>query len=503
MRVARRDTARIKCTVSISLKRTTERLVFFVIGAAVLGACSSSHPTTIAVTHVTVIDATGAAPQPESAVVVSDGRISAVGPTGRIAIPPDAKVVNGSGKFLIPGLADMHIHLTGAGEPTGSREFIIPLLVANGITTVRDMGGKVEYLMQLRHEIDKGERMGPQIFFTGPYLDGNPPSFQPSIVVQTAAEGLAAVNNVQSEGVDLIKVQSRLQPEAYYAIAREAQKQGIRFVGHVPDAISPAAASDAGQASIEHLTGVLLSCSTREEELRRRELTPLPAGESEQQALARNRAWIRDLLDSYSQEKAEGLIRKFAANQTWQVPTFPTLVHMGFVTPETDLGNDPRMKYVPPNVRQIWEQGRKAQLEHRSAQDFAQRAEIVRKSIEIVGRMNAAGVPIMAGTDAAAPNVFPGSSLYEDLNFLAEAGLTPLQALQAATAKPAEFLGHGAQQGTIEVGKRADLVLLDANPLEDIHNTQRIRAVIVNGRLLERSKLDSLLAGVEKFASAH
>jgi imidazolonepropionase-like amidohydrolase len=424
-----------------------------------------------------------------------------LGPSVSTPIAHNAKIIDGSGKFLIPGLADMHIHLTGAGEPGGSREFIIPLLIANGITTIRDMGGKVEFLSDLRAEIHSGRRLGPQIFFTGPYLDGNPPSFQPSIVVQTASEAVTAVQELKREGVDFIKVQSRLLADPYYAIAREAKKQEIRFVGHVPDSITAAAASDAGQASIEHLTGVLLGCSTREQELRQRQLQPVPL--HEEQALARERVWTKDLLDSYSPQLAESLTQKLAANRTWQVPTFPTLVHLGYVTPETDLRNDPRLKYVPLKVRQFWEQGGKEQLDHHNAEDFAQRAESVRRFLEIVGKMNATGVPIMAGTDAAAPNVFPGSALHEDLAYLVEAGLTPMQALQSATTKPAEFLHRNAEQGTVEIGKPADLVLLDANPLDDIRNTQRIRAVIINGKLLDRRDLDALLAEVEQYAASH
>ena len=248
---------------------------------------------------------------------------------------------------------------------------------------------------------------------------------------------------------------------------------------------------------------MLLGCSTREAELRRRSVAPEKPGESHEETLAKDRVGTKDLLGSYSDELAERLIQKFAANRTWQVPTFPTLVHLGFVTPDTDLGNDPRLKYVPEKVRENWQEGRKAELAGSDSTDFAQRAEIIRRYLEIVGKMNQAGVPIMAGTDAAAPNVFPGSSLHEDLAYLVQAGLTPMQALQAATARPAEFLGRSAQQGSVTVGKRADVVLLDANPLDDIHNTTRIRAVILNGKLLERSDLDKLLAGVEQFASKH
>jgi hypothetical protein len=378
---------------------------------------------------------------------------------------------------------------------------MLPLLVANGITTVRDMGGRVDFLKGLRSEIESGKRPGPQIFFTGPYLDGEPPAFQPSIIVRNRSDAAAAVRQLKSEGVDFIKVQSRLNREGYFAIAEECRAQGMRFVGHVPDTVSALEASQAGQASIEHLTGVLVATSTREDGLRSEQLAPGPANESMDAAVERGRAWQRELLGSLSTQKADALVQEFVRNQTWQVPTFPTLVHMGFLTPETDLGNDARLKYVPSKLRAIWEQGRKAQFEHRDATDFALRAEIVRRSLEVVGRMNAAGVAIMAGTDAAAPNVFPGFSLHEDLFFLVRAGLTPMQAMQAATLKPAEFLGRSEEQGSIGVGKRADLVLLDANPLEDIRNTQKIRAVVLNGKLLERGDLDGLLARAERFAA--
>lgn len=488
------------------MSKSTARSAFaflLVIACVVLISCSSPRPPALAFTHVTVIDGTGARPKIDFTVIVEGSRIAAVSASTSTSIPRNATVMDGSGEFLIPGLADMHIHLTGAGEPTGSREFIIPLLIANGITTVRDMGGSVEALKQLREEINSGKRLGPQIFFTGPYLDGNPPSFQPSIVVQNAAEATAAVDELKKEGVDFIKVQSRLQPGPYYAIARESKKQEIRFVGHVPDSITATDASNAGQSSIEHLTGVLLDCSTREDELRQRQLAPPPKHETKSQANARDRQWTKDLLDSYSQERTDKLIQTFLANQTWQVPTFPVLVHIGFLTPETDLKNDPKMKYVPQKTQEVWQLGRDEQIDHRSAEEFTLRAEAIQRLLQIAGKMNAAALPIMAGTDSTAPNVIPGFSLHEDLAYLVRAGLTPLQALKTATTRPAEFLHVTAEQGTIVAGKRADLVLLDANPLEDIHNTEKIRAVILDGRLLDRHDLDALLTEVEQFASSH
>jgi len=243
-------------------------------------SCSAPRKSDLAITHVTVIDATGAALQQEMTVVITDEHIAAFGPSSSMMVPRGARVINASGKFLIPGLADMHVHLTGAGEPAGSREFILPLLLANGVTTVRDMGGNVEDLLRLRNEVASGIRPGPQIFFTGPYLDGDPPAYQPSIVVKSATEARAGVDRLAIQGVDFIKTQSRLNREAYFAIADESRQLHIRFVGHVPDRVSASEASQAGQASIEHLTGILLACSSKEEQLRRARFEPDPGNET-------------------------------------------------------------------------------------------------------------------------------------------------------------------------------------------------------------------------------
>jgi len=341
-----------------------------VAACSMIWSCSAPRKPVLAITHVTVIDATGAPPQQDMTVVIIDERVTSLGASSSTAIPRGAQVVNATGKFLIPGLADMHAHLTGAGEPRGSREFIIPLLLANGITTVRDMGGNVEDLARLRIEIASGIRLGPQIFFTGPYLDGDPPAYQPSIVVKTAGEARAAVDRLAIEGVDFIKTQSRLNREAYFAIAEESKLLHIRFAGHVPDRVSALEASSAGQASIEHLTGILLACSSKEEELRGARFAPDPPNETPAQAHARDREWRRKLLDTYSPQKAKALLEAFVKNGTWQVPTFPIMVHLGFVTPRTDLWRDRRMQYVPQNVRKIWVQGLHAQLDNYSEPDF-------------------------------------------------------------------------------------------------------------------------------------
>lgn len=471
-------------------------IAFFVVAAlCALNACKKPANSFLAIAHVTVIDMTGAPPAPDQTVLIEKEKIVTIGPSKSVAIPSGARVVEGSGKFLIPGLADMHVHLTGAGEPEGSRNFILPLLVANGITTVRDMGGYLDWLVPLRKEIEEGKRIGPRMVFAGPYLDGEPPAFEPAMIVTNRDDAEAAVLWLKQRNVDFVKVQSNLSREAYFSIAHFAKEQNIQFAGHVPDRVTAFEAADAGQRSIEHLTNVLRGCSTTEPELMRTQFR--------NSGRAGELAWPRELLDTYSEANAARLIAKFRDRQTWQTPTLILLRDVAFPSADSDLAADPRTKYVPRKLLATWNESYAQQINGATPAQFSIHNALLEKSLAMVGQMQKGGVRILSGTDSAAPYVFPGFSLHEELVLLVKAGLTPMEALAAATQNPAEFLGRLDSQGTIAVGKNADLVLLDANPLDDIRNTQKIRAVILRGKLLDRSALDELLIDVEKFAVAN
>jgi imidazolonepropionase-like amidohydrolase len=474
------------------------------MGASVwLWSCSNPGPSALAITNVTLIDGTGSLPQPDMTVVVADWQVVAIAPSKSANIPRHEQILDATGKFLVPGLADMHVHLTGSGEPTGSREFILPLLLANGITTVRDMGGYLESLTPLRREIEEGKRLAPEILFAGPYLDGNPPSFQPSLVVSNSTEAAESVHTLVRRGVDFIKVQSILGREAYFSIAEVCRTENITFVGHVPDGVTAAEASDAGQKSIEHLTGVLRACSSDEPRLMREQIRNGNEKETPAWSHARELALQRELLQTYSDKAAAKLIAKFARNQTWQTPTLILLRNVAFPTPENDPSADPLARYVPRTLMEKWQIARQGRTNAATKQEFALGKALLQKSIQLLGKMQSEGVPILAGTDTGAPWIFPGSALHEELALLVKAGLTPMQALQAATKNPADFLGKPGRKGTVEPGQAANLLLLDANPLDDIHNTQRIRAVILHGKLLDRPTLDKVLSSVEKFATTH
>lgn len=442
--------------------------------------------SSVAFVHVNVIDATGTPPQSDMTVIVEGARITNVARSAGISIPKNARVIDARGKYLIPGLWDMHVHeIFGAWLPKD--EEVIPLLfVANGITGVRDMGGDLEPLKQWRDAIAAGQMIGPRMVISGPMLDGPVPQFPSSYPVKDAADGRKAVDELKNAGADFIKIQSLIPSDGYFAAAEEAKKQGIVFVGHVPDAVRAVDASNAGQKSIEHLTGVFEACSTVEDEVMKK-----PRGPGRGRFLA-----------TYDPDRAKALIVLFVKNQTWQIPTL-YWERGEWLIEQTNSGPDPLEKYAPAAwKKRTWPMFTSDITKHWSSDPLPDRERFVQKELEMVGQMNSAGVPLLAGTDTAAGvRVYPGFSLHDELGLLVQAGLTPMQALQTATINPARFFGF-ADTGTIAVGKWADLVLLDANPLDDIANTKKIESVVLAGRYFSRADLDGLLNRVEHAAAA-
>ena len=321
-----------------------------------------------------------------------------------------------------------------------------------------------------------------------PIIDGPQPIWPNSISVRDEAEGRKAVTKVKKWGADLVKVYSLLPREAYFGIADEARKQGIPFEGHVPFTVSAAEASDAGQKSIEHMTGVVLACSDKEEELRS-ELVQVNS------PAARARADAR-ALETFSAKKEAELFARFIKNGTWQCPTM-TVRRSNAYQDDPNFRNDERLKFIPRQNLERWGM----RMGNRGGGSYAAAKRQFQKEAEVIGDMRRAGVPLLAGTDTGNPFCFPGFSLHDELALLVKAGLTPAESLRAATLNPAKFFGLDQTLGTIEKGKLADLVLLEANPLEDIRNTQKIDAVIMNGRFYDRKALDKMLSQAQTLAN--
>jgi amidohydrolase family protein len=473
---------------------------------------TDSRLPSIVLTRVTVIDATGAPPKPDMTLIISGNRIAELGKAKDVRVPEGAQVVDGAGKYLIPGLWDMHWHSAISEE--GTREFFFPLAVANGVTGVRDLFGDclkgcedlvdIQVINKWRKEAKEGKLLAPRIVAASQIVDGAKPVFPQFLSVGDAAEARQVVTTFKQRGVDFIKVYSLLGRDAYFALADEAKRQRIPFAGHVPIYVRAIEATDAGQKSIEHMD-FSSAFSTREAELMREMAEEIEKAKETRIedlfTLSFYKMLDRHLIkiaDSFDRQKVATLVERFNKNETWFCPTL--VIHRADAFhDESEYTNDARLKYVTAAEKKEWaETGRFRRLPPKEHADLKRAFSVF---LQIVGTMRRAGAQFLAGTDVSNSFLYPGFSLHDELALFVRAGFTPMEALQTATSNPAKYLGLSDSLGTIEKGKIADLVLLEANPLEDIRNTRRLAAVILNGRLLNRTALDKLLVDVEAAAS--
>lgn len=484
-----------------------QRVLVF-IASVLLGACdfgqsaATDQADTWFIEDVSVIDVRSGTVLPHQSVVIRGSKISSVGPSTDVIIPDGATSINGSGKFLIPGLWDMHIHTS---DDTETRNAILPLLIANGVTGARSMsadchtedtqwidecGPTINDVNKWREEIGLGSLVGPRLVASSFYTEG-PDRVEDSSVDNpgTAEHARAYAQLMNDRGVDLVKVYSGLNRDAYFALADEARSLGLEFGGHVPLTVRASEASDAGQSTIEHITGFLEECSTEEETLRPRLITNYSGNAASQFWLV-----LMELADSFDEGRCSQLYTHLAANGTWHVPTLST---EGFS--RASWRDDPRLTYVPRIEVELWEG-----LEDNYYEGLDNFEETLQphyeKAFKITGGTYRAGVPMMAGSDAGDYGVIWGFSLHDELRHMVEAGLSDADALRAATLNPAIYSSMEDQLGTIEAGKLADIVLLNANPLEDISNTRAIEMVVANGRVFQQSAIDGLLRNVAAYA---
>jgi len=457
------------------------------------GTPATPQGSPIYITHVTVIDTATGKESRDRTVVLSGDRIAEEKPGNKAKPTTGAKVVDGKGKYLIPGLWDMHVH-------TWFEPSTYPLYIANGVTGVRDMagppapfilGGKAPDADTFRSELAAKPVVAPHFHLASAVIDGYPMIWPGSIEVNTPGEARKVVDEQARAGADFLKVYSRLSREAYFAIIEESRRQNIPVEGHLPDLITAWEGSDARQKSFEHLIGIALACSSREEELRPKMAAATP---KERVRLTRE-AWA-----GYSEAKCERLFRKFKENGTWQVPTLTVLRSMALLNDER-FRRDDRLRFFGGHYRDLLGAKDDPRFKTFTAEDFAIQRELFAHNQKLVGAMFRAGVPMLAGTDAANPFCFPGFSLHDELALLVESGLTPLAALQAATLNAAVFMEATDRYGSVAPGKVADLVLLDADPLKDIHNTARISEVFFSGKEFDRAALDQILKDAESAAA--
>jgi len=462
------------------------RAIFLLI----FGLAPAGFAQTLVFEHATVIDATGAPPKKDFTVVVQEGRIVSVKPQNEPIA--GAAVIDATGKYLIPGLWDMHVHIT-------SPEIVFPLLIANGITGVREMySGASLALVRQWALLPEAPRMFAPGFIDGPLMGGGG-TWPDAFAVANAGQARLAVRVLKARGASFLKVYNSVPRDAFFALADEARAAGIPFAGHVPEEVSPLEASAAGMRSQEHLNDILLNCSTREAELRAERVATMYDPKISGEQRLRLLAWpmLGGLVDTYDVKKAATLFNAFVKNGTWQTPTLAILD--GFAHElDAEFINDPRRRFVPKAWTANWDPRVIYYLRDLSPAAYEVLHQRMRMLLtryrKLVGDMHRAGVELLAGTDTNPFNpVLPGWGLHQELALLAESGLTPMEALQTATRNPARYFGILDETGTIEEGKSADLVLLDADPLEDIQNTQKIAGVMSKGHYYSRSDLDAML----------
>ena len=448
---------------------------------------------TLTITNATVIDVTSGALQRGMSVVVDGNRITSVAPAASIR-SAKGQIVDAKGMYVIPGLWDMHTHAYFGWPAEFGDTYVLPLFIANGVTGIRDMGSDLDAVLRARSEVAAHRLVGPRMVVSGPMLDGPTVTFDASIAISTPDDGRKAVAMLKSRGVDFIKVQSGVPRDAYAAIADEAKRRKIDFEGHVPDAIRASEAVTAGQRTFEHLIGIF-EASTPDEDafLRRR----YGAGKDS----AHNKS-LAALLDRYDARREAQIIDLLARNNVWQCPTLfwergQWLVDVIDFTKDPDLAFTPRTwidKKYPSSAKSI--------AASMDTDPLAVRRRFVDHELDIVRKLNAAKVPFLAGTDTpAGVDVTPGISLHLELQRFVAAGFTPLQALQTATINPARFLRRTSELGSVQAGRLADLVILRANPLENIANTRSIAGVVADGRYWSASDIGALREKLKAIAA--
>ncbi len=438
----------------------------------------SAHPpcgegpteTVTAFVDVTVIPMDRERKVPGQTVLVRGERIVEIGPVARVKLPDGGVRVDGQGKFLIPGLAEMHAHLPGGQASDTEVERTLFLYVAGGITTVRGMLGHPRHL-GLRERTARGELLGPTIYTSGPSLNGNS-------IPTPAAAAKAAVEQKQA-GYDFLKIHPGVSREAFDTLVATAHRVGIPFAGHVPEDVGLARALEARYATIDHLDGYI--------EAMLREGSPVSASESA--------FFGMNLGEQLDESKLSGLVEATRRAGVWNVPTEVLLENLTVAGSSRELARRPEMRFVSPQTLAQW-----AGVKDGIVAETGSTPESVRRMIEtrrrLIKALHAAGAGLLLGSDAPQIYNVPGFSIHRELESLVASGLTPYQALETGTRKVATFFGTEEQTGTIEKGKRADLVLLDADPLADIGNTARRSGVMVRGRWLPRREIEQRLAEV-------
>jgi len=426
----------------------------------------------VAFVDVTVIPMDRERTIPRQTVVVRGGRIVTIGPSNRVKVPAGGVKVDGRGKFLIPGLAEMHAHIPGGDTPDSLVERTLFLYVSGGITTIRGMLGHPRHL-DLRARAARNELLSPTIYTSGPSLNGNS--------VPTPGAAARIVAEQKAAGYDFLKIHPGIGGEVFDTLAATAQRVGIRFAGHVPLQVGLARALETGYATIDHLDGYV--------EAMVRERAPVTAAESQFFGL--------NLGEYLDESKLPSLVKATWEARVWNVPTQVLMQNLMPGESVEALHRRPEMRYVPPGSLAQWAETKNSLLrETGSSEESARRVMQVRRNL--IKALHAAGGGLLLGSDAPQIYNVPGFSTHRELEALVAAGLTPYQALETGTRNVAVFFGRLPTSGIVVCVKLDDLCILDAIPLIDVKNTSRRAGVMLRGRWLPKAEIEARLAAVAR-----
>jgi imidazolonepropionase-like amidohydrolase len=442
------------------------------LAAVLLGVSAVPSPdTTFAFVDVTVIPMNRQQELPHQTVVVQGGRVSAMGPSSRVTVPDGSRRIDGRGKFLIPGLAEMHAHIPSGEQPDSIIERTLFMYLARGVTTVRGMLGHPKHL-ELRARASRGELLSPTIYTSGPSLNGNS--------VPTPEVAARIVTEQKAAGYDFLKIHPGIRSEVFDTLAAAARRAGIRLAGHVPAEVGLQRALTSGFITIDHLDGYVEA------------MAQTGAGAQEESAF-----FGLNLGQRLDESRLPALVQATKAAGVWNVPTQVLMENLVPAVSLEVLQRRPEMRYVPRETQSKWAEVKRSMLEETGStpESMAKTMDVRRKLIKT---LHQSGAGLLLGSDAPQIYNVPGFATHRELESLVGAGLTPYQALETGTRNVAEFFGTLATTGTIEIGKQADLILLDAKPLSDIRNTAKQSGVMVRGRWLPKAEIETRLAAIAR-----
>lgn len=468
-------------------------LAFAVFSQAV--AAPAIQPADLLIRSATIIDVRTGKLAPHRTIAVRDGTIIGVVRDKFAGRFQAARTIDAHGKFVMPGLWDMHVHFGGGAALVQENKDLLPLYIANGITAVRDCAGDLsDEVLAWRDAVARGELFGPTIFTSGPKIEGVKPIWKGTIEIGDKAEADAALDRLQGLKIDFVKLtDNTLKPDLFLYTVAKAKKRGLRTSAHIPQGLTLDEAAAAGLSSVEHLNYMIKAGSPDEKVI---------GGDYAAGRITYDQAFAR-YLDGFDPRRAMADYRRLAAQGVAVTPTLNGSRVLAYLDRE-DHSHDDGLRYIGPGLKATydWRLQRAAKAD---AAAVAHRHRVYEKSATLLPLLAKAGVPILAGTDSGFLNSYnyPGFGLHDELELYVKSGLTPLQTLQAATLTGPAFLGKSDRYGAVSSGKAADILILDENPLNDVRATRAIAGVVVKGRYLDRAALDGLLdAARAKVAAA-